>query len=426
MVVVTNGRPTARLARMSGRDTDEQHRAATPLELLFDLAFVIAFGQAANGLAGFIAHGQWAVGLGAFAFAVFAITWAWINYSWFASAFDTDDWLYRLTTMVQMVGVVIVALGLPPMFASLELAAEAQTPVVVDNGIMVAGYVVMRLAMLTQWLRAAAQAPELRRTALTYALFLALAQVGWLWVLVAQLPLGTAMLAGIALLLVEIAGPAIAERGNPTPWHAHHIVERYSLLAIIALGEIVVGTVISVSAVVEELGWSLDAALLALSGIAIAFAMWWIYFLHDHAPTLHRRRNARAFVWGYGSIVVFGSIAAVGAGLHVAAYTIEDPEHVPALWAVLAIAVPLALYVVALLLISTAMQGWTKHSAHLTGAVIALAALAFAIVLAAGGLSLSWCVLVVVLAPVALIVADEVDAARALREGRDRLGAARD
>ena len=426
MVVVTNGRPTARLARMSGRDAVEQHRAATPLELLFDLAFVIAFGQAANGLAGFIAHGQWAVGLGAFAFAVFAITWAWINYSWFASAFDTDDWLYRLTTMVQMVGVVIVALGLPPMFASLELAAEAQTPVVVDNGIMVAGYVVMRLAMLTQWLRAAAQAPELRRTALTYALFLALAQVGWLWVLVAQLPLGTAMLAGIALLLVEIAGPAIAERGNQTPWHAHHIVERYSLLAIIALGEIVVGTVISVSAVVEELGWSLDAALLALSGIAIAFAMWWIYFLHDHAPTLHRRRNARAFVWGYGSIVVFGSIAAVGAGLHVAAYTIEDPEHVPALWAVLAIAVPLALYVVALLLISTAMQGWTKHSAHLTGAVIALAALAFAIVLAAGGLSLSWCVLVVVLAPVALIVADEVDAARALREGRDRLGAARD
>ena len=58
--------------------------------------------------------------------------------------------------------------------------------------------------------------------------------------------------------------------------------------------------------------------------------------------------------------------------------------------------------------------------------MIALAALAFAIVLAAGGLSLSWCVLVVVLAPVALIVADEVDAARALREGRDRLGAARD
>ena len=44
----------------------------------------------------------------------FAIVWAWINFSWFASAYDTDDWVYRLTTMLQMVGVVILALGLAP------------------------------------------------------------------------------------------------------------------------------------------------------------------------------------------------------------------------------------------------------------------------------------------------------------------------
>jgi low temperature requirement protein LtrA len=36
-----------------------------------------------------------------------AISWAWINFSWFASAYDTDDWIYRLTTMLQMVGVIV-------------------------------------------------------------------------------------------------------------------------------------------------------------------------------------------------------------------------------------------------------------------------------------------------------------------------------
>jgi low temperature requirement protein LtrA len=98
---------------MSGRDPDEQHRAATPLELLYDLTFVVAFGVASEQLAHLLAEGHYAAGLTAFVLAVFAICWAWINFSWFASAYDTDDWVFRLATMVQMVGVIILALGLP-------------------------------------------------------------------------------------------------------------------------------------------------------------------------------------------------------------------------------------------------------------------------------------------------------------------------
>ena len=89
----------------------------------------------------------------AFAFATFAICWAWINFSWFASAYDTDDWIYRLMTMLQMVGVIILALGLPAMYASIEHGGH------VDNRVMVAGYVVMRIALVAQWLRAAKQDP---------------------------------------------------------------------------------------------------------------------------------------------------------------------------------------------------------------------------------------------------------------------------
>ena len=105
--------PVHRIRRMSGRDPHEPHRVATPLELLFDLTFVIAFGIAANEFAHEMAEGHIGAGLAAFAFATFAICLAWINFSWFASAYDTDDWIYRLMTMLQMVGVIILALGLP-------------------------------------------------------------------------------------------------------------------------------------------------------------------------------------------------------------------------------------------------------------------------------------------------------------------------
>src|SRR4051812_23183231 len=52
--------------------------------------------------------------------------------------------------MVQMVGVIILALGLPPVFHSIDAGHT------IDNSVTVAGYVVMRLSMIFLWLRAAA------------------------------------------------------------------------------------------------------------------------------------------------------------------------------------------------------------------------------------------------------------------------------
>ena len=104
---------------MTGRDPHEPGRTATPLELLFDLTFVIAFGAAANELAHALTEDHVVDGILGFSFAMFAVSWAWINFSWFASAYDTDDWLYRLLTMVQMIGVLVLALGLPDLFESL-------------------------------------------------------------------------------------------------------------------------------------------------------------------------------------------------------------------------------------------------------------------------------------------------------------------
>ena len=155
---------------------------------------------------------------------MFAVTWAWINFSWFASAFDTTTGSTG-STMVQMVGVVILALGLPPMFASLD-----QGPTL-DNSVMVLGYVVMRVAMVAQWLRAARQSPGRRRACLTYAAAISIAQLGWIVQIVADMTLAASAAFAVVLVLIELAGPALAERrAGGAPWHAHHIAERYGLL----------------------------------------------------------------------------------------------------------------------------------------------------------------------------------------------------
>jgi hypothetical protein len=61
---------------------------------------VVAFGIAADQLAHYLAEDHIRTSLIAFGFVTFAITWAWINFSWFASAYDTDDWIFRLLTLV--------------------------------------------------------------------------------------------------------------------------------------------------------------------------------------------------------------------------------------------------------------------------------------------------------------------------------------
>ena len=88
---------------MVGRDPHEEHRVATPLELLFDLTFATCFSFAASQFATELAEGRFVAASLGFSFASFAICWAWINFSWFSSAYDTDDWLFRIATMVQMV-----------------------------------------------------------------------------------------------------------------------------------------------------------------------------------------------------------------------------------------------------------------------------------------------------------------------------------
>jgi len=390
----------SRLLRMSGRNPGESHRAATPLELLFDLSFVVAFGQAADQLSHAIAEQHTAIGLGGFAFTMFAICWAWINFSWFASAFDTDDWFYRLTTFVQMIGVIVLALGIPPLFASLLAGAHP------DNAVIVAGYVIMRVAMVVQWARVAREDPAHRRTALTYIAYVLVAQVGWVTLALLDVPAATFVMLALVLYAIELGGPIVAERRvGGTPWHPHHIAERYGLLAIIALGEGVFGTVASVAALVSHQGWSLDAALVVFAGIGITFGLWWTYFILPSGAVLARHRS-RGFVWGYGHILIYAAIAATGAGLHVVAYVIEGTSEIGTVGAILAIAIPvLGFSIVNFALYGYLVRQWDPlHSVLFAGTVLTLVA---AVALAAAGASLAVCLVIVTLSPAVVIVGFE-------------------
>jgi len=388
-------------ARMTGRDPQERHRAATPLELLFDLVFVVAFSQIGTEMAHVLELGHISTALLAGWFCVFAVTWAWINFTWLASAYDTDDLYFRIATMVIMIGVIVVALGVPPVFHSIEEGHH------LDNSVMVAGYVIMRIATIALWLRVARHDEKRRRTALSYVANISIAQVGWIALIFLNLPVGTTIAIAIVLQLFELAGPIFAElRFGRTPWHPHHIAERYGLLVIITLGEVILGTIVAISAILEEQhGWSVDAALVAFGGTALAFGMWWMYFAIPWGVVLERHPK-RAWVWGYLQILLFGSLVAVGAGLHVAAYVIGGDAHVDATFAALSIAVPVLVFEALLFVLYglLVLQVDPFHAWLFLGVV---AVLFVAVAAVALGASLGFGILLIACSPVVVVVGYE-------------------
>ena len=400
--------------RFSGRDPDEEHRASTPLELLYDLTIVVAFGIASDELAHFIAEGHAWAGIGGFAFATFAVSWAWLNYSWFASAYDTDDWVFRLATMVQMAGVIVVSLGLPQMFESIDHGAT------LDAGVVVAGYVVMRVALIFLWWQVSRQDPERAPAAHTYMLTVGTAQVGWVALAVADPPIGTAFAIYALLLLVELTGPRLAERTVQTPWHPHHIAERYGLLVIITLGEVIIGTVAALNALVHgEAGWTVDAVLLTIAGVGLTFGCWWMYFCVAWAEPLVRHRE-RGFPFGYGHLVIFGALAAMGAGLHVAAYALGDEAEIGTTGIVLSVAIPVAVFTLMMYgLYSLLLR--TADPFHLGLLAGTAAVLVLSILLATSGVDMTVCLLVLTFAPIVTVVGYETVGHRHMSEALERL-----
>ncbi|MEQ0558971.1 low temperature requirement protein A [Amycolatopsis sp. NEAU-NG30] len=322
---------------MRSRDSGEHHRVATPLELLFDLCFVVAVGQAAAQLHHALAEGHAAHGVASFAMVFFAIWWGWLNFSWFASAFDTDDVPYRLATFVQIAGGLTIAAGVTTAFDG-------------DFRAIVAGYVLMRLSMVTQWLRAARQEPECRPAAVRYAIGIVVVQVLWiarLWV-----PGTAGVVAFVVLVVAELAVPVWAESRRGTAWHPHHIAERYGLFTLIVLGETILSATNAIKEGTAEPGHLGALISLAAAALVLVFSMWWLYF--DRPGHLRLVRHPTMFTsmsWGYGHYLIFASAAAVGAGLEVAVGYDTGVLHIGGVAAALATTVPVAVFLLSVWLL---------------------------------------------------------------------------
>lgn len=334
------------LAPMRPRSSDEEHRAASSLELFFDLVFVIAVSIAASTLHEHLVEPGDSViqALVSYFCVFFAVWWAWMNFTWFATSFDNDDWFYRVLTFVQMAGVLVLAAGIGPAFDD------------GDFGIVVVGYVIMRLAMVTQWLRASRAGGEAGRAAARYAVGIVVVQVLWgLWLL---LPEALGLPGFLVLVVMELAVPVVAERSGRTPWHPAHVADRYGGFTLILLGESLLA---SANAVIEALHADEEGVptvrLIGLGALAftVTAGLWWIYFSAPHEDQITTLSSSLRY--GYVHYVVFAAAGAFSAGVEVQISYLAGHSDLGRTASDFAVVVPVAVFLLAVWWISVKPAG---------------------------------------------------------------------
>lgn len=354
-----------RFPSMIRRNPHEPHRVSTPLELFFDLVFVVAVGVAGRTLLHNEAEGHFSVGLLGFAMAFFAIWWAWMNFTWFATSYGTDDWYYRILTLLQMAGALVFAAGVTGI-------ANPEHP---DFTLGITGYIIMRVAIILQWIRAGIGDPSGRKTAFGYAIGIAIVQVYWVIFAVA-VPDGFKPWMFLVGALAEIAVPVVAERFNTTPWHRHHITERYGLFTIIVLGESVLASTTAVIEAVNEYDQIGDLLLIAGTGFVIVACLWWIYFALPQHELLTSFRTALG--WGYGHYFVFAAAAAVSAGIEVALEVETHHANLESAAAAATLCVPVAVFVFFVWLLVVRPQATRLSNVAMPAAVVLILLSVFA------------------------------------------------
>jgi low temperature requirement protein LtrA len=171
-------------------------------------------------------------------------------------------------------------------------------------------------------------------------------QVGWIGLLFVP---DSARLTGIMVMIVaELSVPVWAQAAGMTPWHPHHIAERYELFTLIVLGESVAAATAAVRGAFDRHHDAGALYALAAGGLLMVFAMWWLYFAwpaHTFLATTHQAHRKR-FTWAYGHYLIFAAAAAEGAGLAVYAGHITGRTHVSPLVAGAAVTIPAAIFLI--------------------------------------------------------------------------------
>ncbi len=239
----------------------------TPLELFFDLVFVLAITQCTALMSH---HPTWS-GLAQGLLVLGMLWWAWVGYAWLTSVLDPEEGAVRLIMFGAMAALLLVSLCVPEAFGSLALAFA-----------LIFG--VVRVAHIGLFMLASPEDDGLRHSVLGLAVSTAIAVA---LLAAASLFDGLAQGALWALaLFLDMGGPYFfgSEGWKLVPGH---FAERHGLIVIIALGESIVAIGVGAS---HEL--SLGIATAAVLGVALTAAMWWIYF--DIVAIVSARRLGEA------------------------------------------------------------------------------------------------------------------------------------
>jgi low temperature requirement protein LtrA len=244
-----------------------QEDRVMPLELFFDLVFVLAITQCTTLMSN---DPTWA-GLGKGTLVLGLLWWTWVGYAWLTSVLDPEEGAVRIALFAAMAGLLIGAISVPEAFGGLAFEFAL-------------AYGLVRAAQIGLFLLASRDDPALRRSIWGLAVGTAIG-VGMVIAGAFLDDLGQGAVWALALAL-DMSGPYLfgSEGWKLVPGH---FAERHGLIIIIALGESIVAIGLGAG---SNLTWGIAAA--AALGIALAAAMWWLYF--DVVALVSARRLARA------------------------------------------------------------------------------------------------------------------------------------
>jgi low temperature requirement protein LtrA len=292
--------------------------SATTLELFFDLVFVFALTQ----ITALMAEEPTGTGLLRGTLLIAVVWWCWVGYSWVSNMVKADEGLARVTMLVAMAAMFLVALAIPESFTDLPGGLHGPT-------VFALSYLVLRAAHLAVFWLISGDDAGLRRQ---IGLFAPTMVGGTVLLLLAANTSGTAqLLLWLAAVVADYGGTLVIGARGWRVNSARHFAERHGLIVIVALGE----SIVAIGVGVTHLAISWPIVIAAILGLAVSASLWWAYFdttvlLGEHALTSaegqQRVSMARA-AFTYLHLPMMLGIVMLALGLKKVLTYVGDTEH---------------------------------------------------------------------------------------------------
>ncbi|GAB1512377.1 low temperature requirement protein A [Actinophytocola sp. KF-1] len=292
--------------------------SATTLELFFDLVFVFALTQ----ITALMAGEPTGRGLLKGTLLILVVWWCWVGYSWVSNLVKADEGIARVTLLVAMAAMFLLALAIPEAFDDIDGGLWGPT-------VFAFAYLVLRLVHVLLFWVISKDDPVLRRQVGRFAPTMAGGTV--LLLLAANTSGDAQLLLWLAAVVADYGGTlAIGARG----WRlnsARHFAERHGLMVIIALGE----SIVAIGVGVTHLAISWPIVVAATLGLAVSASLWWAYFdtaaiLGEHALAAakgdHRVAMART-AFTYLHLPMMVGIVMLALGMKKVLTYVGDTEH---------------------------------------------------------------------------------------------------